>query len=627
MKRKIWYKLLLLFVIFLLGALAMFFSGLREVPLMISKKTTYVTEPRTSDGKHIDYFKALEELTYSPGIDTEDNGYRLVVQKLGVNFGEQPQEKDKEAYINQMYEKLGLDPNVDKPSIPFVTANEFLTANVPEGEDASEYRKRIWGKFLSNIYHEPNITEEGWQLITKYAEENGPGLDVFVEAAKKPVFCIPFTQNNNSEIATLLDLLLPDIMKLREVVRSLQTRAYLSLKNGDFDKAYEDVVTIARLGCQVDKGLLVAKLNGNASVAIAYEIPCFDAITPDKQETVEKNPKPTEEQLLTLLRELRNLPKRSSLEKNLVAERYLALSALQFTAVNKEDFHELFGIMPKKEGKMVDFRQYIDWNVTSARLNQMYDELEEGEFDIDKFSATLDTPIENAAGFFRLFLSRNYRSKKIGDIFSALFCPAIGPVCEAIISSDCMWNLKQVILAALMYEQRHGTLPPMFSTDTGGKPLHSWRVLILPFLDDPKLTELYEKIRLDEPWDSEYNRQFHDIDIPVFQCPSLLESKYKMQKLTRKLKPGETTYAMLIPRADTPHKTAEVKATAPFIIERETPSCWMNPNDGLVLDSTDPIFEGQISSTNKTIISQRHMSTGNYANQAGSIKNLLYEKL
>jgi hypothetical protein len=57
------------------------------------------------------------------------------------------------------------------------------------------------------------------------------------------------------------------------------------------------------------------------------------------------------------------------------------------------------------------------------------------------------------------------------------------------------------------YYDEYGALPPLYTIDEEGKPLHSWRVLILPFLGRHGL---YSQIRLDEPWDSDYNRQFHD---------------------------------------------------------------------------------------------------------------------
>jgi hypothetical protein len=54
----------------------------------------------------------------------------------------------------------------------------------------------------------------------------------------------------------------------------------------------------------------------------------------------------------------------------------------------------------------------------------------------------------------------------------------------------------------LNYHDTHGRLPPAVVYGKDGKPLYSWRVLILPFLDQ---VELYEQFHLDEPWDSPHN--------------------------------------------------------------------------------------------------------------------------
>jgi Protein of unknown function (DUF1559) len=40
--------------------------------------------------------------------------------------------------------------------------------------------------------------------------------------------------------------------------------------------------------------------------------------------------------------------------------------------------------------------------------------------------------------------------------------------------------------------------------DKNGKPLHSWRVLILPYIGEG---ELYKQFKLDEPWDSDNNKK------------------------------------------------------------------------------------------------------------------------
>jgi hypothetical protein len=65
-------------------------------------------------------------------------------------------------------------------------------------------------------------------------------------------------------------------------------------------------------------------------------------------------------------------------------------------------------------------------------------------------------------------------------------------------------NLKQLALAVIQYcDQNKGTVPPPAVLDKDGKPLYSWRVLVLPFLNEEKL---YKEFHLDEPWDSEHNK-------------------------------------------------------------------------------------------------------------------------
>jgi hypothetical protein len=67
-----------------------------------------------------------------------------------------------------------------------------------------------------------------------------------------------------------------------------------------------------------------------------------------------------------------------------------------------------------------------------------------------------------------------------------------------------------------LYCNEHGYLPA-YTVDKNGNPLHSWRVLLLPYIEEG---ELYKKIRLGEPWNSEYNSQFHNYIIPLYQCRS-----------------------------------------------------------------------------------------------------------
>ncbi len=66
-------------------------------------------------------------------------------------------------------------------------------------------------------------------------------------------------------------------------------------------------------------------------------------------------------------------------------------------------------------------------------------------------------------------------------------------------------NLKQIALATINYaDAMNGNLPPAAICDKTGKPLLSWRVLILPYIEQQAL---FNEFKLDEPWDSNHNKK------------------------------------------------------------------------------------------------------------------------
>ncbi|MGA2257985.1 MAG: DUF1559 domain-containing protein [Thermoguttaceae bacterium] len=76
-------------------------------------------------------------------------------------------------------------------------------------------------------------------------------------------------------------------------------------------------------------------------------------------------------------------------------------------------------------------------------------------------------------------------------------------------------NMRQISLAMLMYEQLHSSFPPA-AIEKNGTPLLSWRVAILPFLEEDVL---YKQFHLDEPWDSPHNREAAKRMPSVFRSP------------------------------------------------------------------------------------------------------------
>lgn len=83
--------------------------------------------------------------------------------------------------------------------------------------------------------------------------------------------------------------------------------------------------------------------------------------------------------------------------------------------------------------------------------------------------------------------------------------------------AQCKNNLKQIGLALHNYHDDYGTFPPAYTVDAKGRPLHSWRTLVLPYLEQ---TELYRKIDLSKPWNDPVNAAAFETSLFFYQCPS-----------------------------------------------------------------------------------------------------------
>jgi prepilin-type processing-associated H-X9-DG protein len=113
----------------------------------------------------------------------------------------------------------------------------------------------------------------------------------------------------------------------------------------------------------------------------------------------------------------------------------------------------------------------------------------------------------------------------------ALFLPAVRSAPEAARRAQCSNNLKQIALALGNYESTYHFLPPAYTVDAKRKPLHSWRVLILPFLEQ---RALYDKIDLTKPWNDPANKEAYEATLAAYRCPSA------------NCRPGHTTYLAIV---------------------------------------------------------------------------------
>jgi hypothetical protein len=78
-----------------------------------------------------------------------------------------------------------------------------------------------------------------------------------------------------------------------------------------------------------------------------------------------------------------------------------------------------------------------------------------------------------------------------------------GSVATAAERTQSINNLRQIGIAMHDYHDTFRHMPPAVVYDKTGKPLYSWRVLLLPFVEG---NSVYRQFKLDEPWDNPHNK-------------------------------------------------------------------------------------------------------------------------
>ena len=111
----------------------------------------------------------------------------------------------------------------------------------------------------------------------------------------------------------------------------------------------------------------------------------------------------------------------------------------------------------------------------------------------------------------------------------ALLLPAVQASREAARRMQSANNLKQISLALHNFHDTNTRLPAAYSKSKEGKPLLSWRVHILPFIEQQAL---YNQFKLDEPWDSEHNKALIAKMPQVYQSPNSTAGEGKTIYLT-----------------------------------------------------------------------------------------------
>lgn len=161
-----------------------------------------------------------------------------------------------------------------------------------------------------------------------------------------------------------------------------------------------------------------------------------------------------------------------------------------------------------------------------------------------------------------------------------MLLPAVSKVREAAQRTSSINNLKQIALAMHNYHSTYGAFPAAAICDKKtGKPLLSWRVAILQYIEEEAL---YKQFKMDEPWDSEHNLK-------------LAKNMPKVYFHPKANKPGDdkTHYRLFYGKGATFELNKSTQLTnitdgtsnTIMAVEAEEPVVWTNPND-LAFDPT-----------------------------------------
>jgi prepilin-type processing-associated H-X9-DG protein len=133
-------------------------------------------------------------------------------------------------------------------------------------------------------------------------------------------------------------------------------------------------------------------------------------------------------------------------------------------------------------------------------------------------------------------------------------------------------HLKQLALAMHNYHDVHKGFPPAAVFDKDGKPLLSWRVLLLPYLEEKKL---FDEFHLYESWDSEHNKKLLE------RMPKVFDAE------TKAFKPGETVFEVFTGKGTVFEGKKGIRITdimdgtsnTLMIVESARPVPWTKPED------------------------------------------------
>jgi hypothetical protein len=418
--------------------------------LTVSSDMTYVTGPLDPDG-YVDYVSALNE-RLSSGITPETNSNVLIWKTLGPH----PEGATMPA---DYFKWLGFNP--PEQGDYFITTRKYL-------EESAKISDRTKCDEL-NI-HFSDLAMKIWLPVDEpellgWLKANERPIQTLIEATRRPQYYNPIVPRESEDgRGMLINSLLPNVQKCRELAQALCCRAMLRTGEGKLDDAWADLMACRRLArLLVRGGTLIESLVGIAIEAIGDRaIAVF--LSQEKLDSTK---------LLACLKELQAVPGRTSVADNLdLTERFVCLDIVIFIARGTMDLDSLDGFSgPKKKKSFFEktFKRSVNWDPALKYINDVYNRCVAGSRLTDRAartqaSAELELEIaankpDEASLATSLALGPSERGRQIGYMIAALLLPAFDKVQSAFDRNVQFDRNTQLALALAAYRADNGNYP------------------------------------------------------------------------------------------------------------------------------------------------------------------------
>jgi hypothetical protein len=434
----------------------------------VGKETTYITEPLDANG-HPDYQAALNE-RLREGVTPETNANVLLWQAMGPR-------PEGSLMPTDYFRWLGVDQPPEEGNY-FVFSDKFFDAHLkdrPEKEPEEGWdednqppdRKQEWWDRMERTRKWPWTVKEQPD-VADWLKRNDKPLALVIEATKRSQYYNPLaTKRTDPGEPKLLNSLLPNVQRCRDLANALASRAMGRVGAGDHDGAWQDLMACQRLGRLVARGAtLIDSLVGIALVAVAT----------DAQLAFLSHGKHSSKQLLTWLEDLRNLGPMPPLATKMdLGERFVMLDAVVNIAKQPPGSTDRIAgpAAAQSSPPFVDrlFTRSIDWDPALRNMNRAYDRAAEAARLPERAarkreSARIEDDFEQAnaaarqaSAFEKVAMGKSETGERMGNILIALLLPAMQKIQDAMDRIEQSQRNLHVAVALAAYRADSGRYP------------------------------------------------------------------------------------------------------------------------------------------------------------------------